>query len=740
MTRQIDDTTAPQMDDATAPPGPLHQAAGIPLPPADRGPEHGLPGRDINDAELRSWLLDRSIHSLPFMDGNARIRSSPCFVPSRRMKALQKAASAACRAYDELCDIVARDPSHLTDFFSLTPVQKMLWYASGSLWHGIARADIFCTTDGSLAVAEINSDTPSGVDEAFLLGEFAARKFPGFLNPNSRLRESFLSVVRGAYRGLRSPSSVPAIALVYPTDIPEDQGMLMLYQEWLEEAGFRVLAGSPSNLGREDNGRATMFGTEIDVLFRHYKTDWWCERINVWKDAREIPDSSPLLGELANVLGPMVEGRLAVVNPFGAIVTQNKLSLAFFHENLDLFSPQSQETIRRYIPPTRRLSACEVKALEREKDDWVLKSDYGCEGAEVIVGRLTGEEAWSEALRLAEPAHWVVQRYFQAERQDSGLTENYGVYVAGGEPAGLYVRLAGRVTANTAAVVPALERPLLAGGRPRVSPVQCGASSCSENVRSLIRAYTPSDRWLPFRMGLILHSAADPGIPVPFEETPSVSAAMETGEMLADLIESAPAEIEKSMLIVADLDGVESVALGGHIASRADVVLQIENLAHARESVPLRSTLGALLHFAPLVARNTPGNGFERTAAIILDRRRLSPLNSSAEQFNNRHWAYMPSVRALEDLGITAILYVHPDGEATESDDLNEDFVQYAGSGIRISYVSHRIIGALSRGGIARLLEATERKPVRRETMFSYMLPRGDEGRIYLYNQETADK
>ena len=363
MTSQVHDMT---VSDERGLPG-----AAISLRAADCGEERGIPGRNVNDAELRSWLLDRSIHSLPFMDGNARIRSSPSFVPSRRMKALRRAASAACRAYNELCDIIARDPSHLTDFFLLTPVQKMLWYASGSLWHGIARADIFCTTDGSLAIAEINSDTPSGVDEAFLLGEFAAPQFPGFLNPNSRLREAFLSVVLGAYRELRSPSPVPAIALVYPTDIPEDQGMLMLYQQWLEEAGFRVLAGSPSNLGRVDNGGATMFGTEIDVLFRHYKTDWWCERINVWKDAREIPDSSPLLGELASVLGPMVEGRLAVVNPFGAIVTQNKLSLAFFHQNLDLFSPSTQETIRRYIPDTRRLSACKVKTLEREKGDSV---------------------------------------------------------------------------------------------------------------------------------------------------------------------------------------------------------------------------------------------------------------------------------------------------------------------------------------------------------------------------------
>jgi len=299
--------------------------------------------------------MQRGIPSLPYADGEARLRSTPCVVPSRRMKALRTAASAVCLAYDDLCDILARDPSHLTEFFSLTPLQKMLWYSSGSLWHGIARADIFCTTDGSLAVAEVNSDTPSGADEAYLLGQFAESRFPGFLNPNRRLTEAFLSVINRGYEGLRSRSAVPTVALVYPTDIPEDQGMLMLYQAWLEKAGFRVLLGSPSNVEKGKNGRAMLFGTEIDVLFRHYKSDWWCERANVWKDAREIPDGAPLLRELQNVIGPMAEGDLAVVNPFGAVVTQNKLSLAFFHEKICLFKAASQETIRRYIPETKRL-------------------------------------------------------------------------------------------------------------------------------------------------------------------------------------------------------------------------------------------------------------------------------------------------------------------------------------------------------------------------------------------------
>lgn len=697
-------------------------------------------GSGPTDADLRSWLIESGVPSFPYTLGKARLRPLPCFVPSRRMKALRTAASAVCRAYDDLSDILARDPSHLSEFFSLKPLQKMLWYSSGSLWHGIARADIFCTTDGALAVAEVNSDTPSGVDEAILLGQFAESRFPDFLNPNRHFAEAFLAVVNGAFNGLRSPSRARTVALIYPTDIPEDQGMLMLYQSWLEEAGYTVVLGAPSNVERGENGRASLFGTEIDVLIRHYKTDWWCERVNVWNDARPIPDAAPILRELQNVIEPMAGGHLAVVNPFGAVVTQNKLSLAFFHERIDLFRRDSQETIRRYIPETKRLSSFESGVLEREKAEWVLKSDYGCEGSEVIVGRITGAEAWRNALQLAAPAHWIAQRYFEAEKQDGGLTENYGVYLAGGTPAGLYVRLSGSVTGNTAVVAPALERPPLAGADSHAVPSAGDRSACNARVLDLIRAYTPGERWLPFRMCLLLYSAADEGLIATFEDTARMAGTRATGRALAGLIAEAGVDLRTSLLIVSDLDGIESVSLASETAAAADVVLQIENIAHPHESVPLRSTLGALVHYAPLIAggqsmrERAPGG----IATFVLDRRRMDPVADGVRQFNNRHWAYLPAISALEELGVTTILYIHPDGDDNESDDLNEDFVQYAGAGLRLCYASPGMIEALRSAGLVRLLQATERTPVRRETVFSYMLPRGDEGTSFAYNQEVA--
>ena len=692
-----------------------------------------------SDDDLRAWLIQRAIPSLPYTVGEARLRALPCFIPSRRLRALRTAAVAVCRAYDELCSIVTRDPSHLGEFFSLTPMEKMLWYSSGGFWHGIARADVFCTVEGDLAVAEVNSDTPSGADEACLLGRYAESRYPGFVDPNRHFREAFLRVMMSAVTDLHRAVPSPAVGIVYPTDIPEDQGMISLYRMWLESAGFRVVQGAPANTGKSPRGYTTLFGTEIDILLRHYKTDWWCERTNVWKDARTIPDAAPLLREIQNIVGPMTDGMLAVVNPFGAVVTQSKLSLAFFHERMELFSPGSQQAIRRYVPLTRRLASFPQGVLEREKADWVLKSDYGCEGAEVIIGRHVSAEAWSNALRLAVPHHWVAQRYFEPEQEEGGLTANYGVYVAGGEPAGMYVRLSPGVTGSAAIVAPALERlPLDGAGRRPLGEIPDSLPACGSLVSELLDAYTPGARWLPHRMSLLLRSAEDPALVAPIEYSPSAESARAAGAALASLLARSENGTAQSLLVICDLDGVESVAFASEAAAATEIVLQMENIAHELETVPLRATLGALVRFAPRVRELSRGRDPGAPATIVLDRRRLIPLADEVLQFNNRHWGYLPDARSLEALGVRRILCVHPDGDARESDDLNEDLAIYQDSGMQISYATPGSILALRARTLDELLRATARDVLRRETVFSYMLPPpGDRG-VVLYHQEGA--
>jgi hypothetical protein len=247
----------------------------------------------------------------------------------------------------------------------------------------------------------------------------------------------------------------------------EDLSMITLYHQWLSDAGLEVVEGSPYNLhlvetldekGSETSGAelftepfATMFGKRVDIVLRHYKTDWWGEREPVWLDADGYPDPEPLHKPLRTLFAAEAAGTLAVVNPLGAVLTQNKLTMALFWQHMDLFSAQSQQTIRATIPETMRFADV-ADAQSLDKNEWVLKSDYGCEGDEVVVGRFTTDEHWRTCLAMAVPERWILQKFFDAAPLPSepALVPNYGVYLLGGSASGIYTRLSATATDHRA--------------------------------------------------------------------------------------------------------------------------------------------------------------------------------------------------------------------------------------------------------------------------------------------------
>jgi hypothetical protein len=111
-------------------------------------------------------------------------------------------------------------------------------------------------------------------------------------------------------------------------------------------------------------------------------------------------------------------------------------------EHIHRFSKRSQATIEALVPVTSRLETVHPERLIVEQRDWVLKSDYGAEGEEVVIGRDCTAETWAESLRLARPGRWIAQRHFEAVRDARGRVPNYGVFLVAGRAAGLYLRLA----------------------------------------------------------------------------------------------------------------------------------------------------------------------------------------------------------------------------------------------------------------------------------------------------------
>ncbi len=379
--------------------------------------------------------------------GAPRFRRAPVVLDAPGHDALADAAERVARVYDELVRIVTRDPSLLDGFFGLTPVQKALWALSAPVWHGVARADVFFTPGGPPVVCELNCDTPSGHPEAALLGRAArAEAAPELRDPNAELEAAICALLaRFARATTGAPPDRPlTLGIVYPTELTEDLALVRLYQTWAEARGWRVVLGSPFNLapaaGPPGAGVA-LLGTPCELLLRHYKTDWWGERLPIWRDEAPYPDAEPLTAPLAALAPALLARRCSVVNPFAAVLPQNKRAMAFMWERISAFSPASQSAIRAHVPPTFRLEAVEADDLRRDRRGWVLKSDYGCEGDEVIIGARCEEDEWREALAQAIPRRWIAQRYFEAEADAEGYVANHGIYLVAGRRAGLYTRL-----------------------------------------------------------------------------------------------------------------------------------------------------------------------------------------------------------------------------------------------------------------------------------------------------------
>jgi glutathionylspermidine synthase len=400
--------------------------------------------------DFAARLRATGVLSDPWLDGVPRFEEAPVVLGADAAEALAEAAEAVVAALNELARLVADDPA-LLDRLGLTPHQRIMWHASAPHWHGLARADAFFTSDG-IQVCEVNSDTPSGEAEAIILGRFAAAAHPGLLDPNQGLGPRLAALVE-AQAGRRR-----TVGLLYPTELTEDLSMIALYRELFTARGWRVVLGSPYNLGPAPGGGLALLGEPIDVLVRHYKTDWWGEREPVWRDAAPPNDAEPLGRPLGLVAGAVLDGTCAVINPLGAVVTQNKRAFALLWEELARLPAWAADAVRRHVPYTARLETLSSERLAGEREGWVLKSDYGCEGDEVLVGAELDDESWRDALAEAVPGRWVAQRRF-VPRAGRAPVVNHGVYVVAGQAAGLLTRLSDGKTDIGARTVATLVQP-----------------------------------------------------------------------------------------------------------------------------------------------------------------------------------------------------------------------------------------------------------------------------------------
>ena len=312
----------------------------------------------------------------------------------------------------------------------------------------LSRLDWARTTAGRWQLLEINSDTPAGLWEAQFAAREIARLHERAVLPSVDLGSGLVVAWRAAVAGVLGPDALEAslaIGLVGVVAAPEDLDQLRAHAVAARAAlpRARLVLGDIGEL-RVDDGAAWLRASRLDVLFRYYPLDWCVEP------------------RLAPVLDLVAAGRLTMLPGARAVVSQSKACLALLHE-LDrrgFFPPEESAAVRGYVPPT----VLDQQSLRRA--DWVAKPFLEREGAGVCFSvdltpaerrRLARADVVfqrrlalaSARVPIATALGWRTERRFLV----------FGVFLAGGEVAGIYTRAGALVTGREAVFLPVLLDP-----------------------------------------------------------------------------------------------------------------------------------------------------------------------------------------------------------------------------------------------------------------------------------------
>jgi glutathionylspermidine synthase len=280
----------------------------------------------------------------------------------------------------------------------------------------IARYDLFPTEDGRWLVSEFNEDVPGGFNEAELpplLGDPG----PG-LSWEGDLRQHFVDAFE----------PYDHVALLYATGFADDLQHVLILERWLQEAGHRTVLGSPVHLERRWL-RPHVLGTRVAAAFRFYPAEWM-----------------PALENLGTWLRLGV--RLPMMNPVHRLVRQSKTIFALWAEDR-YCDARDRALVAAHCPRTADFEPAQLPMLRQERERWVLKRAFGRMADGVVIGALSTDRQWGDALTDAAraPAGHCIQEYFRVRPLQFGVGPLYpaiGAYVVNGRFAGYYSRAAAR--------------------------------------------------------------------------------------------------------------------------------------------------------------------------------------------------------------------------------------------------------------------------------------------------------
>ncbi|WP_409343486.1 glutathionylspermidine synthase family protein [Paenibacillus sp. MBLB4367] len=311
----------------------------------------------------------------------------------------------------------------------------------------IGRFDLACTKDG-VKMLEFNSDTPTGIVEAYYVNGEVCRYY-GLSDPNEGMDDHLRRALREAVDAYGREGYATDRVVFSALDWHEEDASTTRYL--LERYGLPASFVPLSELRVfEDRLHVLMEDGRhepIDVLYRLHAI----EKLAEDADTDGYPTG-------AHALDLIARGRLATINPPSAFLAQTKSLQALIwtlHEDREFFTEAEHRAIERYMLPTYLENRFEGKAA------YVSKPILGREGGGVTLFGPDGETI----ARDGEEFYWeqpmVYQQLVELEtlrvETVSGPYEGkllWGQFLIGGKPSAVVARVGGAITGNLSCYVP----------------------------------------------------------------------------------------------------------------------------------------------------------------------------------------------------------------------------------------------------------------------------------------------
>lgn len=317
----------------------------------------------------------------------------------------------------------------------------------------LARADLYSDGD-AFRLLEFNVSSALGgwdvsVLNRWLLRDPALAAFAedeGLMFPDTVA--IFADLIRAECAGLDCPSR-PVIALTdWPASYPSFGPCLDFMARSLEPHGLEA-HGCHAGQFTARGGHLFLGGTHIDAVYRFIPLS-------------DLLDGPSALAVVEPIIAAAERGTVRLITGFSAGLFASKGCLALLSDDdhRETFTAAERDLIDRVIPWTRMLRKTETSADGQPVDlvDYVLANRaelvlkpaqlYG--GTGVLLGWVTDQRAWTEAVHAGLRDRFVVQRRVRpsVERFPAGaggartseLALNWGVIIAGRGYAGTMLR------------------------------------------------------------------------------------------------------------------------------------------------------------------------------------------------------------------------------------------------------------------------------------------------------------